>query len=151
MEGTGISHPIDLPEKAIQLLRRNAFVLSCLKDGQSSRDAPASWFVASEIHLKNDAETDFVVMPRDDSKSPSDNACLFHAYSMPFWVLINTNTEYTLALEDHTQVLRILDTRSHGYRDIGTSLGTMRGQTTSTFSFDGSNYKLKRRRTIPPG
>ena len=118
MEGVPLSQPVELPKDGLQLMRSNAFVLGCLQEGQSPEDIPAKWFVASEVHLRRMQETDLLVMPQETPQRPADNACLFHPYSMPFWILIKNKTGYTLALEEHVQVLRVLSSTSNGYRDI---------------------------------
>jgi hypothetical protein len=51
MEGVPVSNPVDLTNSALQVLRKNKFILSCLEDNQSPQDIPASWFVGSEIQL----------------------------------------------------------------------------------------------------
>jgi len=149
MEGVPLSHSVDLPRSALQVMRENTFVLSCLEKGQSSEDIPGDWFVASEVHLRATQETDLLVMPRDTSESAANNACLFHAHSMPFWVLIKSKTGYTLALEEHVQALRVLSSVSNGYRDIETKLSNLNESTTWVFRFDGHRYVLKKETSTP--
>ncbi len=88
MEGVRVSRPIDLPDNALRVMRKNTTVLSCLEQGKSPDDIPGTWFVASEIHLRTSNQFNLVVMPRQTSESPSANRCLFHAHSIPFWILI---------------------------------------------------------------
>jgi hypothetical protein len=77
MEGVPVSKPVDLPESALQVLRKNKFVLSCLEGGQTPEDIPEVWFVASKIHLGETQEMDLVVQPRELSVAPASNGCLF--------------------------------------------------------------------------
>ena len=149
MEGVPLSHPVDLPKKAIQLMRENAFVLSCLEQGRSPNDIPAEWFVASEVHLRTTQEVDLLVMPRETSKSPAENACLFHAHSMPFWILMRNKTGYALALEEHAQVLRILRATSNGCRNIETKLSNLNYAITWILRFDGHQYVRTTKTSVP--
>jgi hypothetical protein len=150
MEGVPVSRPVDLPEDAIQVMRRNPFVLSCLEEGWSPGNVPTKWFVASEIRLRNTRKTDLVVLPREGLQGPNNNGCLYHPHSMPFWVLTKASAGYKLVLEDNAQVLRVLNTMTNGCHDIETSILTTVGQTRSFFVFDGHEYKLKKRITIGP-
>ena len=153
MEGVPLSHPVDLPENALQLMRKNAFVLSCHEEGPSPKDIPGEWFVASEVHLRTTHEADLLVMPRDmsreTSKSPADNACLFHAHSMPFWILIRNKAGYIVGLEEHAQVLRVLRSTSNRYRNIETKLSNLNESTTWIFRFDGHQYVRTGKTSIP--
>lgn len=153
MEGVVISHPADVPEKALAVLRKSPAVLDCIEKDQSAEDIPAIWFVASEVHLRGTEEVDLVVQPRDltatSPDKPTSNACLVYAHTVPFWVLRKTADGCVLVLEESTQVLRILDNRSQGYRDIESSLSTTLGHTKLLFKFDGQRYKLFRKHTLP--
>jgi hypothetical protein len=153
MEGVVIAHPVDLPEKALPVLRRSRAVLECLEEDHSIEDIPANWFVASVVHLGGPKEIDLVVQARDLTANytdrPTPNACLYYTKSMPFWVLRKTSNGYVLVLEANALVLRVLDSRSNGFRDIETSLVDLAGQTKFTFKFNGRHYKLSRRHDIP--
>src|SRR6266481_7299366 len=61
MEGVPLSHPVDLPKNALQVMRKNGFALSCLEPGKSTTDLPKVWFVASEVHLRTSQEADLLV------------------------------------------------------------------------------------------
>jgi hypothetical protein len=144
-----LSHPVDLPKSALQVMKKNVFVLSCLKGGSSPENVPGEWFVASKIYLRPTEEADLLVMPRQTSKSPADNACLFQAHSMPFWILIRNGTGYVVVLEEHVQVLRVLRSSSNGYRDIETKVSNLNESTTWIFGFDGQKYVLMRKVSSP--
>jgi hypothetical protein len=149
MEGEPLSHPIDLPDNALQVMRGSATVLSCIEQGQTPDDIPAMWFVASQIHLRTSRQTDLVVMPRDLREKPSANRCLFHAHSMPFWILAEQESTYTIVLEDNVQTLKVLRTTSHRYRDIETSSFNLNGATKWFYQFDGHKYSLTKKSSIP--
>lgn len=149
MEGVPLSHLLDLPKNALQVIRKNTFVLSCLAAGLSPEDIPGEWFVASEVHLRDTKEADLLVVPRQSTQSPADNACLFHAHSMPFWILIRNKTGYTVVLEEHVQILRVLPSTSKGYRNIETQLSNLNESTTWLFRFDGDQYVATKKASIP--
>jgi hypothetical protein len=146
-----LSRPIDLPENALKVLRKDEFVRSCLGDSTSPEGIPAYWFVGSEIRLgARQGENDLVIQPRDLPGSPSENRCLWHSHSIPFWVLKKTANGYALIMEDNAQVLKVLNSRSNGFRDIETLMSTTSGRTTSVFKWDGHPYSLALRRTTRP-
>ena len=149
MEGVPLSHPIDLPDNALRMMRKNPTVLDCLKQGQSPDDIPGMWFVASEIHLSTSGQSDLVVMPRDMSESPSANRFLFHAHSMPFWILLKRGKAYTIALEANVQMLKVLSTASQGHRDIETTATNLNETTNWLYRFNGEKYILKKKTSIP--
>ncbi len=149
MEGVRVSRPIDLPDNALRVMRKNTTVLSCLEQGKSPDDIPGTWFVASEIHLRTSNQFNLVVMPRQTSESPSANRCLFHAHSIPFWILIKRGTGYTIVLEANVQVLRVLRTTSHEYRNIETTSSNLNEDTKWLYQFDGHKYALKKKTSTP--
>jgi len=142
IEGVPTLKPMDLPHRALRVLRKTDFVHSCLREG-TLKAAPSSWFVAFEVHLAGIVEADLVVQPRNQLVSPASNDCLFHARSMPFWILRPSRAGYALILEEHTQELEVLKTRSNGLLDVETSVGP----TKSLFKYGGSEYKLVQRNT----
>ena len=143
MEDESLEHAIDIPASVLALLRSDPFVLSCLEPGQSPNDIIANWFIGSAIHLNNSRNVGLVVQPR---KQPTAiQPCLLHAHSIPFWVFIETQDGYALALKDTVQTLRILHTKSNGYCDIETSISTLSGQTKWFYKFDGRKYELFRK------
>lgn len=143
-----VSKPMDLPKTALRVMRKNAFVLSCLEKDQVPEHIPGDWFVASAVHLKN-GETDIVVMPRTTSEGEATNGCLLGAHTGPFWILTKNQNAYTLVLEENTQVLQILSSRSNGYRDIETKARNLNESTTWVYSFDGHKYALKKKTSTP--
>jgi hypothetical protein len=149
MEGIPLSHPVNLPNDALRVLRKNATILSCSEQEQSGGEAQEKWFVASEIHLTTNSQVDLVVMPRDMREKPSANRCLFNAHSMPFWILVKQGSEYTLVLEDNVQTLKVLRTVSHEFRDIETSSSDLNASTKWLYQFDGHRYTLSKKTSTP--
>jgi hypothetical protein len=61
-----IRKPVQVPPAALQVLRDSLGrgAVNCLKhNGITADDVPASWFVASEIHLDGPEEIDLIVQP----------------------------------------------------------------------------------------
>ena len=84
--------PAILPEGALLALASDRSVSSCLhKQNSSPTHPPATWFVASEIHLYAPDEIDLIVLPAilkaQRSMSPAPNACFIGPYTSRFWVL----------------------------------------------------------------
>jgi hypothetical protein len=140
--------PVDVPAEVLAQLKKDEFVLSCLQEGQSSSDLAGDWFVGSVIQLGNQKHDGMVVQPR---KHPATvEPCLLHVHSMPFWVFVKTRNGYALVLTDSVQLLRVLRTKSNGYRDIETSMSTTLGETRWFYKFDGHKYSLFRKTSTPP-
>jgi len=149
MEGIPLSHPVNVPNDALRVMRKNATVLSCSAQEESGGEAPEKWFVASEIHLTTNSQVDLVVMPRDMREKPSANRCLFNAHSMPFWILAKQGSEYTLVLEDNVQTLKVLVTVSREHRDIETTAVNLNETTKWLYRFDGHRYTLSKKTSTP--
>ena len=149
MESIPLSHPINLPNDALRVMRKNETVLSCSEQEQSGGEALEKWFVASEIHMTTNSQVDLVVMPRDMREKPSANRCLYNAHSMPFWILAKQGSEYTIVLEDNVQTLKVLRTMSHEYRDIETSSSNLNASTKWLYQFDGHIYTLSKKTSTP--
>jgi hypothetical protein len=136
-----VERPVSIPEGALQALRDNEYVRTCLSKGQTPEEIPASWFVGSEIHLDGPDEIDLIVLP--------NNGCLLGANIGPFWVFRKTPQAYELVLDVHVHDLRVLGTRSNGYRDIRTWSATAVTRTTVLFRFDGHKYQPYQTKSEP--
>lgn len=131
-----ITHPVSVPEDVLQILRRDEHNQNCLATNASPDKIPASWFVASKIHLNNDNLSDLVVA--------AANPCLFGANINPFWVFRNTPQGYKLALSVSTLGLKALNTRTRGFRDIRSDAATGIEVFTTIFKFNGREYRAQR-------
>lgn len=144
VEGIPIEKPKDVPESVLKVLRKDAYVVACLKEAQSVSEIPASWFVGSEIHLDGPEQIDLIVVPRQlapKKDEPTDNACLYGANVAPFWVFSNASRQPTLVLEISAAGLRLANEKTKGYRDIETWSSTALARTMSHFRFDGRQYR----------
>jgi hypothetical protein len=144
-----ISRPVEIPDGALQFLRDTLGrgTVNCIKNvnGLTPERVPASWFVASEIHLDGPNEADLIVRPRDLEESPSPNRCLFGAHVVPFWVLRNRDGKYDLLLQTGGDGLQVLDSRTKGYRDIKAVGLTAVSITFLRYQFNGEKYQPSER------
>jgi hypothetical protein len=118
------------------------------QDGLERDQVPASWFVASEIHLDGVHEDDLIVQPRDLGQSPSPNHFLFGARIVPFWVLLGAAGKYRLVLGVRADGLDVLDSRTNGYKDIQVRQLTATKVTTVLFKRRGK-YEVAETKTEP--
>jgi hypothetical protein len=134
-----------IPDSALQVLRDTLTggTFNCLKaSGTTPEQAPASWFLASEIHLNGPNEIDLVVLPNVPGISDPTNpgGCLLAAHGGPFWVLGPgiASGRYGLLLATYGLGLRVLNSRTNRYRDI--EIGTERN--TRIYKFTWQQYQL---------
>src|SRR5215469_9911234 len=86
-------NPIAIPSVALESLRtsRNAddLIQMCAEnEGVPVEKVPASWFVASEIHLNRSASSGLIVR--------GEHPCLGGAHIAQFWILAKTKTGYEI-------------------------------------------------------
>ena len=141
-----VQKPAEVPDEVLQILRDNLGrgVVNCIENdaGLTPQQVPASWFVASEIHLDGRGEVDLIVRPQDMIQSQSLNRCLFGAHAVPFWDIGQIGSKYELLFNALADGLRILNSRRNGYRNIQIWSLTAVTLTTSTLKFDGYQYRL---------
>lgn len=95
------ARPVAVPDGVLQILRRDERVRRCLSgDNMAPTELPPSWFMASVVNLNNDRRPDLIVR--------ADNACMFGANIVPFWIFRNTARGYELVLQVHTLGVTIL-------------------------------------------
>jgi hypothetical protein len=144
-----IKKPVEIPDGTLQFLRDTLGrgTVNCIKNvnGLTPEQVPASWFVASRIHLDGPNEADLIVRPKDLGERPSRNRCLFGAHAVPFWVLRNRDGKYDLLLQTGGDGLQVLDSRTKGYRDIKALGLTAVSITFLTYQFDGEKYQPSKR------
>ena len=132
-----IEKPVPLPSGVLQLLKKDEDALEssvgCTDEGGGPDALQASWFVASEVHLGRQDEKDLVVL--------AANQCLNGANVGPFWVARKTKQGYQLVLSTGGHDLKILDSRSKGFRNIRRASLTAVTVSTTTYHFDGQRYQ----------
>lgn len=150
-----ISKPAEIPEGALQVLRDlSRRPADCLKDSSvTPEQVPASWFIASAVHLNGPNEVDLVVLLNEpaiaDPKIPG--GCMLPANGNYFWVLGpgSANGKYSLLLESYGHRLEVLKSRTNGYRDIQIGAVNLRGSTTALYKFTVQQYQLAAKKTEP--
>ena len=131
-----IVHPVPTPKDVLQILRSNVRNQRLLAKEQKPDEMPASWFVTSEINLKDDSMSDLIVMAAEPR--------LLGANIVPFWIFRNTLQGHELVLTVSALSLEVLDTKTNGYRDIRTGAATAKSGYTIIFKFDGKEYREQR-------
>jgi hypothetical protein len=122
-----INKPAEIPESALQALQDTLGPgqIYCLRSrGVAPEQVPASWFLASAIHLNGPDEVDFIVLLNSPSLGDPKNpgGCLLPANGSPFWVLGPglASRRYGLLLGTYGLSLEVLNSRTNGYKDIQT-------------------------------
>ena len=148
LEAVPIQRPVTLRRAALDALSKDASVASCLEnEGLSSKELPANWFVASEIHLDGANESDLVVLPGDRLPDThegeiSPNACFLGANTAQMWVLRNTQRGVKLVLSQIGLGMSVLKTRTNGLRDIKVGAAVGGYEDSIDYKFDGESYKI---------
>jgi hypothetical protein len=109
---------------------------SCRKSANvSAEEIPASWFIASAIHLDGPNEEDLVILPK--------NQCMNGANTGPFWIARKESMGYAVILSTGGNDLLILRSEHKGHSDVQVLTHLADKVTTVTFEFDGQNYKRR--------
>jgi len=153
LEVAPIQRPVTLPRVALDALSKDERVASCLEnEGLSSKELPANWFVASQIHLDGPSEIDLIVLPGErlpdtPAGEISPNACLVGANTAPMWVLRGTQHGFKLVLTQIGHHMDVLATRTNSLRDI--EIGAFVGGYADSidYKFDGGSYKIAARKS----
>jgi len=132
-----ITAPVEIPSDVIPMLRQDKRNQTCLKRGESVERITKTWFVCSEIHLKDDRSVDLVVTAR--------NECLLGSNIVPFWVFRKTPHGHELVLSVSALGLDVLNSKTNNYRDIRIARATARSAHTATLKFDGRKYRPQMR------
>jgi hypothetical protein len=130
-----------MPLDILQILRKEDQVLRCLNGNQSPDQIPATWFLASKIHLDSSEENGLLVQPK--------NPCLFGANIGPFWVFKKTPAGHSLVLKTDALGLEVLSSRTSGSRDIRGTQATAIKLITVVFRFDGNQYQPSKSEVAP--
>ena len=105
--------------------------------------------VKLEIILCPD-EADLVVQDRYmKGDRAGEKRCLAGGNIGPFWIYRKTPEGYSLLLELATKNLKVLNSRTNGYRDIQLMSNSASQYSVSILKFDGTEYRLFRTTTHP--
>jgi hypothetical protein len=137
-----IERPVPLPDEVLKLLRSDDRVIKCLEPERVT-EAPATWFVAAEVHLHDKDQSDFVVMPV--------NGCLLGTNVDPFWIFGKTAHGYDLLLKTVQYAIEIMKSKTKGYSDIRGNSSSPVEVYTVQFKFDGEKYQSGDTHVTPIG
>jgi hypothetical protein len=134
-EDESVKDPVAIPSQVMTLLSKDELV----RDGMENENItpnkpPSSWFSVSQIT----GSKDLIVVAEDP---------LVGANIVTFWVFIQSNGQYKLALMTRAHNLSVEKSRSHGYRNITASAENCCQLTTAHFHFDGTEYKESSEKT----
>ncbi len=147
--GAPIVRPVPIPPEVLKLLSTSDRVKDC---ELPATGLPADWFIASEIHLHSPEQADLIVQERYlNGDRAGENSCLAGANIGPFWVFRITPAGYSLLLDLATKNLKILNSRTNGYRDIQLMSNSASTYSVSILKFDGTKYRLIKSTTSPSG
>jgi hypothetical protein len=132
-EDPGVKHPVPLPSEVLAILQRDDLVKNELKfDEKAPPQLPAGRFSASEITLGSSGEKDLIIAAEGPLVGANVNT---------FWVFVQSEHHYTLALTIPAHDLIVEGARTNGYRNLEAMAATAESVTTVSFRFDGHQYK----------
>jgi hypothetical protein len=147
-----VKRSVEIPDSGLQVLRDTLTggTFNCLKArGTTPAQAPASWFLASAVHLNGPNEVDLIVLPNvpNIAKPTNPGGCLLPAHGGPFWVLGPgiASGRYGLLLETYGLRLEVFSSRTNRYKDI--QIGS--GRTAALYKFAVQQYQLAEKKTEP--
>ncbi len=134
-EDDAVERPVKLPKTVLQILAKNEHVIQYLKAERKSPDElTTESFLASEIHLDGANETDLI----------ATGIGLLRGNVATFWVFQPSPHGYKIILHTVAHDLRVLNTRSKGYRDIETGSPIAGTAQMAVYCFDRTRYRLCR-------
>lgn len=122
--GVAFKNPKAIPGAALDSLRAsrngNDLIQMCAEnEGIPIDKIPESWFVASEIGLSSSSDSGLVIR--------GEHQCLGGAHIAQFWVLAKSATGFDIVFRGRADALRVLPTRTNGYRDLQLIIVTQAG------------------------
>jgi hypothetical protein len=133
-EDDHVQRPIEIPASIMTMLAQDLDVTELLSPGQK---LPSSWFLASEVHLK-DRERDIVLI----GAFP-----ILGANVTTFWIFRPQGNGFQLLLKVVAHTIYVLGSRTAGYYDIEAASATAVIVNTGTYKFTGEKYTLSRSKT----
>jgi hypothetical protein len=134
-------NPVAIPSSALDPLRgsknRDDSIQMCAEnEGIPVDKIPASWFAASEIRLSRSPDSGLVVR--------GEHSCLGGAHIAQFWVLARTTTGYVIVFRGRADALRVLPTRTNGFRDLKLIIVTQAGAYVDEVNFRYRNGQYQK-------
>lgn len=131
-----IKHRAKIPRAILASLKTDERVKDCLAENDKSKGKFETWFSAAQVNLNGDAQSDYVVKP--------ENACLFGANIVPFWIFRKNGGKYDLMIHAYSLGLDVLPGKTKGYRDVEIFAAS------ATIGF-GAKYKFDGKKYVPKG
>lgn len=100
----------------------------------SERTNPSQLFEAGEVHLSVPGEVDLVVMGMGHMKGTENSW---------FWVVRSARKNPQVILFSGADSLEVLDTKTHGYKDIRAVWMSPLETETTIYHFDGQYYEMR--------
>jgi hypothetical protein len=130
-----LQHPVTLSPEVLKVLlaahpAKETFAI--LND--TERANPSQLFQAGEVHLSRPEEIDLVVIGMGRMRA-TDNSW--------FWVVRDARKDPEVILFSGADSLEVLDTKTHGYRDIRAVWMSSLETETTTYHFDGNRYLMR--------
>jgi hypothetical protein len=139
-EDNAMEKPVNLPKTVLQILAKDDLVIQYLKAEEKSPDElTTESFLASEIHLDGPNEIDLI----------ATGIGRLRGNVATFWVFQPSPHGYKVTLRTVAQGLRVLDTRSKGYRDIQTGSPIAGSAHVAVYCFDRTRYRLCKTKSEP--
>jgi hypothetical protein len=140
-EDETLTRPASIPSEVTVLLAQDSDVKYALADKHLGPDAvPSSWFLASEIHLRNTREKDLVVI----AQGP-----LTGANVTTFWIFRPGDHRYELLLKAPAHTMVVNSARSNGYEDVELWSATAITESSVLCRFDARTYRPSTRKSKP--
>jgi hypothetical protein len=133
-EDKSVEHPFTLPRNILDILAGDDEVKNALvNENIAPGNLPASWFLASEVHLAGPNERDVVVIGR---------CPVCGANIVPFWAFRPAANGYQQIFCGGGLHLEIEGHRTNGYLDIKTGFVAQQKPRSALWRFDGKTYQL---------
>jgi len=145
MEDESAQCPTTIPDDVAAILLKDDRVRETLGyEDLPANKLPASWVMASEVHLAKRSEKDLVVMGR---------GMLLGANVTAFWVFKSVDGAHQLVLRGTASDLEIVKERWNGHSNINLVKVAQGVIYTTTFRFDGKRYQEFRQseKEVRPG
>jgi hypothetical protein len=137
-EDEDVHHPVAIPDKVWEILKRDKFREVYLDGGSSPAEPQRSWFSAALVHLQDASKTDYVV----EAKGP-----LRGANVDTFWVFLDTPNGMKLVLTAAVHDLSILSRRWNGVRTIELDGATCCQITMTWLRYENGKFEIHRQIT----
>ncbi len=135
-----MERPVTIPQDVLAILGNAPDVQErCSIKTRSAKPIPPSWFVASELHLHSNSVADLIVQPGED------DPCIGGMNITSYWVFQTLPLGHKLVLTNRSFGLKVMTTRTKGYRDI--DMGSVTpglGEVGTIYKFDGKKYRAVR-------